>query len=122
MGNKGSQLSNKNLALLARNADMDESQVMVIPVIYVIPVIPVIHALSSIDHVSIWSCIVTLAQGLGFGLGENKNVSAWGIYRGISKRKQLNSSIRSWYSCGDVNRDFGDGIWCDRSQNVKKYS
>ena len=113
MGNKGSQLSNKNLALLARNADMDESQVMVIPVI---------HALSSIDHVSIWSCIVTLAQGLGFGLGENKNVSAWGIYRGISKRKQLNSSIRSWYSCGDVNRDFGDGIWCDRSQNAKKYS
>ena len=31
MGNKGSQLSNKNLALLARNANMDESQVLGFP-------------------------------------------------------------------------------------------
>ena len=31
MGNKGSQLSNKNLALLAKNANMDESQVLGFP-------------------------------------------------------------------------------------------
>ena len=31
MGNKGSHLSNKNLALLARNANMDESQVLGFP-------------------------------------------------------------------------------------------